>query len=379
MNTNLYENMIKNSPIACSIVELIKENGKITDFIIIEVNEAFEIETGLTREKVVLNRFNKVLPRVRTSKFGIFGIINKIYEKKTKVNMVFYSRDLKRWFRIHFVYQDEDCMTIYLKNITRDYEEALEKKTELIEAVKMAEEANIAKTRFLANTSHEIRTPIHGISGFLSLLGTTELNEEQKEYLKYINMATNELQTTMNNILEMANIESKEIKLENIEFNLKYLMEELLVKHEQSGREKGVEVLFDCSDEQRRSFIGDDEKLKTVFSNIMDNSIKFTEKGVVHVDLHILPLSECQSEIAVTFRDTGIGMVEKDLKHIFKPFVQLDASSTRNYGGSGIGLYIAKKTIDAMEGKIEVKSNIGVGTEFEVRLILNNAEPISLP
>jgi signal transduction histidine kinase len=373
METNLYETIIKNSPIACSVVKLVREKGEISDFTTIEVNDAFEIETGISVVDVINKRITEVLPKITNNEVDIFGIINKVYREESKTNFVFYVSDIHKWFRIHFVYYNEDYMTTYLKNITKDYEESLKKRAELMDAVKMAEEANTVKTRFLANVSHEIRTPLHGILGFLSLLGTTPINNEQKEYMKYISMATERLQTTMNNILDMANIESKEIKLEGLEFNLRYLMEELLIKYEKSAREKGIVVIYNCCREKNCNFVGDDEKLKMVFSNIIDNSIKFTEEGVVKVDIEIFPLNEVQSEIAVSFLDTGIGMIEDDLKVIFKPFVQLDATSTRNYGGSGIGLYIVKKTVDAMEGKINVKSNLGTGTEFEVRLILDQA------
>lgn len=373
MKTNLYEEIIKNSPIACSVVKLVKEEGKISDFITIEVNDAFETETGLLVMDVINKKITEVLPQISNNEVDIFGIINEVYREESKTNTVFYSSDIHKWFRIHFVYYNEEYMTTYMKDITKDYEESLKKKAALMDALKMAEEANTAKTRFLANVSHEVRTPIHGIVGFLGLLGKTGLNNEQKEYIRYINMATDNLQATMDNILYMANVESREIKIENVEFNLRYLMEELLIKYEKPAREKGLEIVYSGYRKKNCNFMGDDEKLKMVFSNIIDNSIKFTEEGAVKVDIDIVPINEVQSEIAVLFLDTGIGIVKDDLKTIFNPFVQLDATSTRNYGGSGIGLYIAKKTIDAMEGKLKVQSTPGVGTEMEVRLILDRA------
>lgn len=374
MDNNIYEKMMENSPISCSLVSLVKEGTQIVDFITVKANCSFEIETGFKKENIVDKKMTEIFPDFVGRTKEQLKIMNKVYKEKTRINFVSYIQDLKKWFRIHFVYYDEDFMTLYLKDITKDYEESLNKKTELLDALKKAEEASLAKTRFIANISHEIRTPIHGIMGFTNLLEMTSLNEEQMEYLEYINMATKSLQTTVNNILDMTSIESREMKLKYLQFNLKDIVEEIIVKYEKIANEKGLEVVYQIKSDDDYSFIGDEVKLKTVVSNILDNSIKFTIEGKVNVDVYIRKLDNFQSEILMTFSDTGIGMMQEDLIQIFKPFVQLDDTSTRNFGGSGMGLYIAKKIVDAMEGKISVKSSPGVGSEVVLRIILDKAK-----
>jgi CheY-like chemotaxis protein len=234
----------------------------------------------------------------------------------------------------------------------------------LLEAMDAAEEANRAKSQFLANISHEVRTPLNGIIGFLDLLSKTPLDSVQKDYVKEINNSSELLLNLINDLLDFSKIEAKKIELEKIDFNLRKAMEEVISMFALKTYSKGVE-LYALIDNAVPDFVnGDPGKLKQIMVNLISNAVKFTGNGRVTVT--IKPVSQTADKLTLLFQvmDTGIGIAENEIQKLFEPFKQADASTTRKYGGTGLGLSISKRLIEMMSGQINVESKLGKGSTF---------------
>ena len=220
------------------------------------------------------------------------------------------------------------------------------------------------KTRFLANMAHEIRTPMNSIIGFLELIKKTELSTLQKEFIDEAREASDILLYLINDILDISRIEAGKLSMEKIEFDLKKLANESINLIYYKAKERGIELNLEVGDGVPDSVIGDPSRLRQVLNNLLGNALKFTEKGEIKMTLNILRRGEKESEFKFEIIDTGIGIVEKNLKQLFTPFSQGDASTTRKYGGTGLGLAISKEIVELMGGKIGAKNNNGNGTIF---------------
>jgi signal transduction histidine kinase len=234
------------------------------------------------------------------------------------------------------------------------------------------EEANQAKDEFLSVMSHELRTPLNVITGYAEVLSQGVLGEIQREQLhavKTISFQSRELLRMINEILQVGSIEAGKVKATCREVNISDFLEEVKSGYEILSKK---EILLQWNVPSRLPIVRTDgEKLKHVLQNLINNALKFTENGSVTVSV------ECSSEvIEFQVKDTGIGMPQDMLPSIFQMFRQLDSSSTRSYGGSGVGLYIVKKFVDLLGGKIEVESTLGEGSNFMVTLPLEVSETI---
>ena len=241
----------------------------------------------------------------------------------------------------------------------------LEKSIERANALaKEAKRANEAKSEFLANMSHEIRTPMNSIIGFSELLQDTDLSIVQKQYLDIILSSTKGLLDIINDILDFSKIEAGKLELEIIQTDIIDLIEHTsdLIKY--SSNEKKVELLIGIDSEIPQFAMVDPVRLRQVLVNLLSNALKFTEKGEIELKASLIKKEGKRGSIRFSVRDTGIGISEKQIGKLFKAFSQADSSTTREFGGTGLGLVISAQLVKKMGGKLEVKSIPGEGSEF---------------
>lgn len=241
---------------------------------------------------------------------------------------------------------------------------------ELNEARETAEQANRSKNIFLASMSHDIRTPMNAIIGLSDVLKKTNLHKEQSQYVQVIHRSAQSLLSLINDIMDFSKIEANQLDLESISFDFRQVMNDCADVVFFQASEKHLEFVYFISPSVPRSMRGDPNRLRQIILNLATNAVKFTASGRVEVWVEALSQNDHAVQLLIEVRDTGIGLNAKAQQKIFTPFVQADSSTTRKYGGTGLGLTISKHLTELMGGSIDFRSEEGVGTTFSLKLKL---------
>jgi PAS domain S-box-containing protein len=246
--------------------------------------------------------------------------------------------------------------------------------SERIKTEQALKESSRKKDEFMANMSHELRTPMNAVIGLASLLKSMDLPDQARKFVDTLKLSADNLMDLINDLLDFAKIESESFTVENIEFNLGEQIDKAVSVTSVKAREKNLALTVTYATLLRHYYMGDPLRIQQVLMNLLSNAIKFTEKGQISVHVAATPAAAPDmSNIVLKITDTGIGIPADKLETIFEKFTQADSSITRKYGGSGLGLAIARACAEKMGGTIEVESQLGVGTTFQVTLPLKNA------
>lgn len=270
--------------------------------------------------------------------------------------------------QVIILHRDKNGEPEFISTVMRDISEQKRREQELSEARIAADAASRAKSEFIANMSHEIRTPMNAVLGMTQLMLRTPLSRQQKEYLQKSQGAAKTLLGILNDILDFSKVEAGKLNIEPHIFSLDEVLRNLGVIAASSLKGKSVEIIYDIPHDLPAQIVGDSLRLGQVLINLTSNAIKFTNEGQVVISLTITSLEDQIILIRFAVEDSGIGISPEQWKNLFKGFAQAEASTTRRYGGTGLGLVISKRLVELMGGELEGRSEYGKGTRFEFEL-----------
>jgi PAS domain S-box-containing protein len=269
---------------------------------------------------------------------------------------------------------DHTGRVVKLYGAILDIDERKRAEKELIDAKDAAEMAAVAKSQFLSTMSHEIRTPMNAVIGFTNLLLTQDPSPHQMEYLNMLKYSAENLLVLINDILDFSKIEAGKIEFEQVDFNIQHLMENVRFGNLQRAKEKGILLKLMVDSELNTAVVGDPVRLGQILTNLVSNAVKFTREGKVVMSATLVKQQTGWLNIHFEVEDTGIGISEEKVGHIFESFTQASSDTTRKYGGSGLGLTITKKLLELQNSVIEVKSEPGRGSVFSFSLDFRSSQ-----
>ncbi len=274
----------------------------------------------------------------------------------------------------HLMYHGQEALLLHCTDLTSHRQ----KEKALLDAAVAAKEASDMKSSFIANMSHEIRTPLNGVIGFANLaLDDETMSDKTREYISKIKISTDALLSVVGDILDISKIESGRMEVEKTPFSLHDIFTQCESIMGAKAKEKGICLYFYSEPYIKQCLVGDPTKLRQVLLNLLANAIKFTHKGIVKLMSIAEHIDDTHIKVFFEVKDSGIGMSEQQLSQIFQPFVQADSSTTRKYGGTGLGVTIAKNMIELMGGELKVESLIKVGSRFSFELTFEAAEKLT--
>jgi PAS domain S-box-containing protein len=340
-----------------------------TDGYFKKVNAAWETTLGYTHEEVMRTPMLEFIhPDDLEPTLAEVAKQSRQYRTKHFVNRYRCKDGSYRIFDWTTTFNRDDSTRFGVaKDITeqRQSEQSLRESEERLQRAKEAAEgANRSKGEFLANMSHEIRTPMNGVIGLTDLALGTELSAEQREYLEGVKLSADLLLRILNDILDFSKIEAGKLEFEVIEFDLRETIQAMLTLLGVRAAAKNLELACDFGPDVPARVLGDPGRLRQILVNLTGNAIKFTEHGAVVIRVERLAETAGEVELRFSVKDTGIGIPASKQKHVFNAFAQADSSSTRHFGGTGLGLTISSQLVEMMGGKIWLESEEGTGSTF---------------
>ena len=353
------------------------------------VNRAFEHTSGYSRDEIVGQHARTLHsggnpPEIRLSLLdalkagrgwqGEFINVRKDGTEYFETENVMPIRDPDGLVRYHLTIKDDVTekkrIELELNGYRNHLEELVRQRTAELEVAKVAAEvASRAKSEFLANMSHEIRTPMNGVMGMTDLVLETPLTDKQREYMNVVKASSNALMQVLNDILDFSRIEAGKMRFEHISFDLTQLIFDTLRSQAYKAREKNLELALVVEAGFPKRLLGDPARWRQIIANLLSNAIKFTFKGDIVLNVRHESRSDCLWGV-IEVSDSGIGISAEKLTMIFDAFTQEDSSSTRRFGGTGLGLTIARQLVGLMSGTLEVKSTQGIGSTFTIEVPL---------
>ena len=351
-------------------------------FEVVEWNEAAERIFGFTKQDAFAGKahiipedeaevINQLVADLLSDNGGTHSINTNLTKEGRRITVEWFNTTLK----------GEKGEVIGIGSIVQDITQRIEEKKllesyaqDLEVAKEEAESAAKAKSEFLANMSHEIRTPMNGVIGMASILLDTELDEEQQDYVETIVNSGESLLAIINDILNLSKIEAGKIELELVAFNIREVLENTADLLAAKAAEKQIELVLFIAPDVPDEVLGDPTRVQQVLLNLMGNAIKFTDTGYVEVCLNVDQIDTFSSKLTFQVKDTGIGIAKEKQKRLFQAFTQVDASTSRKYGGTGLGLRISSQLAQLMGGDISVSSIEGVGSTFSFSSIVKHGQ-----
>ena len=332
--------------------------------IITDVNKQMEALTGCTRDELIGAPFKGYFTDPERAEAAIKLVLSE--KKVTDFELTARARDgtktVVSYNATTFYDRDRTLQGVFAA--ARDVTEGKRVEMELKQAKAAAESASRTKSDFLASMSHEIRTPMNAIMGIADLLAKTALSPEQDKYVQIFRRAGDNLLNLINDILDLSKVEASQLELERTGFSLNELLEKVTEMVAVRAHEKGLALVCEIAPDVPTNLVGDPTRLRQVLLNLLGNAIKFTESGEVSLRITLDADSSVPTALQFKVSDTGIGIPGEKLGRVFERFTQADSSTTRRFGGSGLGLTISKRLVELMGGRIWAESGVGEGSVF---------------